>query len=707
MRKKLLVLLLSLVLCVSLLPAGAMAAIEYGVFVGNTQVTSDNAADVLGNGTVSYDEGSNTLKLNNAVVGSIIFNEVSGSAAVEFTGNNKVGGSIVSRGRLTLKGSGTLELTYTGEEAMSAVAAMSNINFESGTVKIYCSQGFSIHTSYDLNVWGTAVVNIEHRADSEAVNVNGTLTVSDRGQLHVTNANNKNAIKANTLNVSGGKLEARTTGVQGKALSVGYQLNISGGEVLLNAAGDYAAYCDGDISISGGSLYAYSGGVTSETNEIYAGIYSEYKLNISGGIVTVEAESYYAVAVGYEDLNIHDCVFTSTAKAVGRSIEGKVNVNNCWLGCSSYEGIDTSNNVVFNGTAGTAEGSAKAPDGAVVPAGATLTVPAGATLTVPEGSRLTVPEGSTLTVEAGATMTNNGKVVIDGTLDNEGIYYENGETEGLVSGGGQMPNNWVVTLDYGYGGVVKYYNVIKGENTTLPDADRSGYAFLGWQCGGESYSAGDSVKVDGNMTFTASWVSHPDSGAFPGFGGSQGGTTESGQPESKPTEPEPKPETPAVDFGDVAASDWYYEAVEYVCAKGLMDGVAEGSFAPDGTLTRAMVWTILARASGVDTDGGASWYAKAQEWAAAKGVSDGENPDAAITREEFVTMLWRLAGEPVYTADLSRVPDAGSISAWAQQAMCWAWATGLVEGDETGAVSPAASASRAAAATLIMRYLEA
>lgn len=697
MRKKLLVLLLSLVLCVSLLPAGAMAAIEYGVFVGNTQVTSDNAADVLGNGTVSYDEGSNTLKLNNAVVGSIIFNEVSGSAAVEFTGNNKVGGSIVSRGRLTLKGSGTLELTYTGEEAMSAVAAMSNINFESGTVKIYCSQGFSIHTSYDLNVWGTAVVNIEHRADSEAVNVNGTLTVSDRGQLHVTNANNKNAIKANTLNVSGGKLEARTTGVQGKALSVGYQLNISGGEVLLNAAGDYAAYCDGDISISGGSLYAYSGGVTSETNEIYAGIYSEYKLNISGGIVTVEAESYYAVAVGYEDLNIHDCVFTSTAKAVGRSIEGKVNVNNCWLGCSSYEGIDTSNNVVFNGTAGTAEGSAKAPDGAVVPAGATLTVP--------EGSTLTVPEGSTLTVEAGATMTNNGKVVIGGTLDNKGTYYENGETEGLVSGGGQMPNNWVVTLDYGYGDVAKYYNVIKGENTTLPNADRSGYAFHGWQCGGESYSAGDSVKVDGNMTFTASWVSHPDSGTFPGFGGSQGGTTEPGQPESKPTEP--KPETPAVDFGDVAASDWYYEAVEYVCAKGLMDGVAEGSFAPNGTLTRAMVWTILARASGVDTDGGASWYAKAQEWATAKGISDGENPDAAITREEFVTMLWRLAGEPVYTADLSRVPDAGSISTWAQQAMCWAWATGLVEGDETGAVSPAASASRAAAATLIMRYLEA
>lgn len=701
MRKKLLVLLLSLVLCVSLLPAGAMAAVNGSgillVMVGDTQVTDKNASDVLGDGTVSYDSASNTLKLNNAIVGTIVFEGNYSQATIEFTGNNRVDGSIVSWGDLTFRGSGALDVINARESDMAAIASQDQIIFESGTVNISSGYGYSINTLYNVRVQGSAEVNIVHQSAYVAINSNGTLYVSGNGQLTVENNRAFNAINAIAVDVSGGKLDVVASGSQGKALSVGYQLNISGGEVILSAAGDYAAYCDGDISISGGSLDAYSGGVTSDDYEIKAGIYAEYDVNITGGVVKIVAESDYAVAAGGGDLNIHDCVFSSTAKAVANSDYGKVNVNNCWLNCSSYDGISMENNVVFNGTAGTAEGSAKAPDGAVVPAGATLTVP--------EGSRLTVPEGSTLTVEAGATMTNNGKVVIDGTLDNKGTYYENGETEGLVSGGGQMPNNWVVTLDYGYGDVVKYYNVIKGENTTLPNADRSGYAFHGWQCGGESYSAGDSVKVDGNMTFTASWVSHPDPGTFPGFGGSQGGTTEPGQPDSKPTEP--KPETPAVDFGDVTASDWYYEAVEYVCAKGLMDGVAEGSFAPDGTLTRAMVWTILARASGVDTDAGVSWYAKAQEWAAAKGISDGENPDAAITREEFVTMLWRLAGEPVYTADLSRVPDAGSISAWAQQAMCWAWATGLVEGDETGAVSPAASASRAAAATLIMRYLEA
>ena len=62
-------------------------------------------------------------------------------------------------------------------------------------------------------------------------------------------------------------------------------------------------------------------------------------------------------------------------------------------------------------------------------------------------------------------------------------------------------------------------------------------------------------------------------------------------------------------------------------------------FAPNDTLTRAMVWTIIARAEGVDTSGGATWYAKAQDWVVGKGISDGTEPNAPITREQLVTML--------------------------------------------------------------------
>ena len=245
-----------------------------------------------------------------------------------------------------------------------------------------------------------------------------------------------------------------------------------------------------------------------------------------------------------------------------------------------------------------------------------------------------------------------------------------------------------LVIDPANGGEVKSVNAPRGSTFTLPTVTKSGYAFLGWSDGVNTYPAGTVITLTSNVTYTASWVRHPDTPYVP-----------------EPEEPE-EPETPVFPFYDVPTSAWYYTAVKYVYDNKLMDGVDTYEFAPNATLTRAMVWTIIARMSGVDTTGGNSWYAKAQEWVITNGISDGENPTAAITREEFVTMLWRLAGEPVYTGDLSRVPDAGSISTWAQNAMLWSYATGLTEGDENGALTPLATATRAQAAAMIMRFCE-
>ena len=158
-------------------------------------------------------------------------------------------------------------------------------------------------------------------------------------------------------------------------------------------------------------------------------------------------------------------------------------------------------------------------------------------------------------------------------------------------------------------------------------------------------------------------------------------------------------------FSDVPAGSWYYDAVAYVSENGLMNGVDAGTFDPNGTLTRAMVWTILARLEGADTEGGASWYAKAQAWAMESGVSDGEDPMGAITREQLVTMLWRYSGAPGVELLLT-APDAGKISSWAMDAMRWAVSEGIIEGDETGAVNPTGSATRAEAAAIFMRFAE-
>ena len=247
------------------------------------------------------------------------------------------------------------------------------------------------------------------------------------------------------------------------------------------------------------------------------------------------------------------------------------------------------------------------------------------------------------------------------------------------------PAGYVVTILDGKT-VIDQIAVSSDNNTIiLPDAPKnSGYIFLGWRCGDATYKAGETVTVNSDMTFTAVWGNLPD---------------------VDPEEPE-EPEVPDFPFYDVNIRDWYYDAVKYVYNKGLMDGIDTHEFAPNATLTRAMVWTIIARAEGVDTTGGASWYAKAQEWVVAKGISDGENPSAAITRQELVTMLYRLAGEPTVSGSIT-APDAASVSAWASDAMVWAMNIGLIEGDENGAVTPTATATRAQAAAIFMRYIEA
>ena len=168
---------------------------------------------------------------------------------------------------------------------------------------------------------------------------------------------------------------------------------------------------------------------------------------------------------------------------------------------------------------------------------------------------------------------------------------------------------------------------------------------------------------------------------------------------------DPEPTEPAKheDYTDVQAGDWYYDAVAYVSEHGLMDGVGSGKFNPEGAVTRAMVWTVLARMAGEDTDGGSTWYAKAQEWVMETGVSDGTNPTASITREQLAAMLYRYAGSPAVTGSLSAYPDAGEVSDWAVDAMVWATEEGIING-MGGNLSPKTGATRAQLAAMLMRF---
>ena len=158
-------------------------------------------------------------------------------------------------------------------------------------------------------------------------------------------------------------------------------------------------------------------------------------------------------------------------------------------------------------------------------------------------------------------------------------------------------------------------------------------------------------------------------------------------------------------FIDVNERDWFYDAVVYVYNEGMMSGVEADVFSPDGSMTRAMFWTVLARIDGADTSGGLEWYSAAQKWAISEGVSDGTEPNALITREQLATMLWRYAGEPEGNSTLDGFTDSGSVSYWAYDALVWAVENGIVTGMGDGILAPQGTATRAQAATMFMRYM--
>lgn len=160
-------------------------------------------------------------------------------------------------------------------------------------------------------------------------------------------------------------------------------------------------------------------------------------------------------------------------------------------------------------------------------------------------------------------------------------------------------------------------------------------------------------------------------------------------------------------FTDVASNSWYFEAVRYVSVNGLFNGTSETAFSPDSAMTRAMLWTVLARYDGQDTSGGSNWYEAARNWAMTESISDGTNPDGNITREQLAAILYRYAGEP--SADggtLDQFTDRTNISSYATEAMQWATEQGIVNGKSNSTLDPQGNATRAEVATMMMRFAE-
>ncbi|MCI8807636.1 MAG: hypothetical protein HFF20_06720 [Oscillospiraceae bacterium] len=159
-------------------------------------------------------------------------------------------------------------------------------------------------------------------------------------------------------------------------------------------------------------------------------------------------------------------------------------------------------------------------------------------------------------------------------------------------------------------------------------------------------------------------------------------------------------------FSDVGGH-WARDQIDFVSARELFQGDGPTSFAPEQAMDRAMVMTVLARLNDVDTaaPSGGAWYAQAMEWAVSQGISDGSDPEGQVTREQFVTMLYRAAGSPAATRRELHFTDAPQISGYALDAMSWAVENGIVGGHGDGTLSPGGAATRAQTAAMLARYI--
>ena len=254
------------------------------------------------------------------------------------------------------------------------------------------------------------------------------------------------------------------------------------------------------------------------------------------------------------------------------------------------------------------------------------------------------------------------------------------------------PTEYTVTFVDGLTNeTISTVKVEEGKAATAPEAPaHEGYTFKGWDK--------DLSNVTTDLTVTALYEKNEE-----------------------PPKPWVNP------FKDVKESDWYYEGVKFAAQNELFNGTSPTTFEPDGDMTRAMLVTVLWRLDGKpapkstnsfkDVPSG-QWYTEAVAWASENGVVDGVGnnlfePDGNVTREQIAAIMYRYAGKKGYDttkrADLSKYPDEGQVSSYAKEALSWANAEGLINGTNNGkgdVLDPKGSATRAQVATILMRYVE-
>ena len=700
---------MALVLCLSLLPAAALAAAPSGqeLYVGNVQISSTGYWTTDSDGSVTqyteegtpsdnyihYDKDNNTLTLHNATIKESVSTDTStfiagaaigvhnqnGAAELTITleGTNTI--AEVGKGIYVLANStGGATLTITGDGSLDASASQTGIwvqnNNGNGALFIQNAKVEATGTSYGVNVQSRESSTASLTVDGGSLTASGSPGIlydsSGSGTVPNTTAltiNNSAIVDARGGGIGAGLLQdLKEVSPADESVGIVFGLDLSDskagavyGDVTLQD--NLTIGEDESLTIPEGSSLDASGKLTNEgTINVESGGSVSGKL--SGG-TTITTPTINAPPQDKKVQAGSTAEFSVTASAgEGEQLtyqwQQKATVTE-----SEWEDITNAINASYT-TAPTTTDMSGYQYRCVVKSASGVSV---------------ISNAATLTVTAPPEP----------------------EPEPEPTPPPYIPPTYAVTAPETTGGTVTVSpsRASRGRTVTITATPDLGFAL-------ESLTVLDSRgneialtdKGDGKYTFT--------------------------MPASRVTveasfTPAPLP------FEDVAPGAWYEEAVRYAYFHNIMEGMRETEFAPATALTRAMAVQILYNLEGQPDLSGENlgypyedvnaqaWYGDAVYWARITGVSTGYGdgtfqPGDSITRQEFAQMLYNYAKYKGYDlsaeGDLSTFPDANSIADWAEIAMSWANGNELINGHDDGALEPGGTATRAQAASILMQF---
>lgn len=683
------------------------------------------------NGLTLTNADSAAITLNKTAEAALIAAAGSENTVADTAGANDENAAVKVKSGASLSLSGTGTLTACGNTkngikgASDAVITVDELtlNIEAADDGLSCDDELTIKGGrVNITAGGDAVKASPDTDDAENPDTTslGNVTVSG-GTMTLTAAND--GVQADgDLTISGGTFAVTANGghttaliddsASCKGLKAGKTLTVSGGTVNVDSADD--ALHANDVTVSGGTLTLASGDdAVHADNDLVVGVKgssstSNPKIDITASYEGLEGTT---VSVYSGDIDVaasDDGVNAANSDLGERSDKYAINIagGDLYVDAGS-DGLDSNNDITMTGGKVEVYGADAMMDAAIDYDG-TFTLSGGTLF----GAGMEPGAGTQAYVAVGETSPSGGHGGMGGGQGMTRPTDENGnlmtrpekpsdDKNGWTGGKGQSANR-ESALGIKKGSVITVQDASgKTLYTATALGSMSSVIFSSSDIKeGETYT----VLVDGASVGTAT--------AKLGTSTSDGGSFTPGQNQNGGAQP-----GGVSGFADVPQDNWFADAVKYVSENKLMNGTSTTAFSPNENMSRAMLATVLYRMSGETAEADSSfgdvsssaYYAAAVNWASSKGIVNGTgadafSPNASIIREQLAAMLYRYAGEPSVSADLSAYTDTVDISPYASKAVEWCVAKGILSGESATRLAPQDTATRAECAAMLQRF---